>query len=568
MADNNVKIAINTTADTRAAERASKSIDKISEAGNDSRRSLDGMEDELRQLEAQLRKLPVGSDAFVQMAGRVKASQAELRQLNDESKKLAGTVGRGGNGGLAVLEFSRAFEDAQYGISGVLNNIPNLVMMLGAGGGLAGVISLAAVAGASLWKLMKAGPEEAKKANEDFLKNMDSFRDAIASQYEAAYAEREKASEQFEKQFETSARNIEDEARRTVLADALAAAGEKSEALIEGAKKRIELQRAEQEVARSTGQELLIATRQRDALVLSILAKEREIAEIQRSLELDKSQAKAGASEQLVKAGQRKLDDLEMDQGSLEAQAGAANRVRERLQRERMRMLEYWEKEIERLKAERDATPEGGWDMVGDVKRTLATKAAQKKVTELQVPSYAEQEAAGKVTAMDEQIERFERKVDAAAAQLETLESSAKEAAEEVTNLKDTQAIAKKEELELETLAIEEAVDKSGESAADKVEKIIEKIDASGEEISQAGEQAKDNLSKILEDGKVAENEQVALQQNLTTLITGWKGSTTKMQDFMKQSNDIVSSLTQSFATFSAKQQQLQQQVNQLSSRK
>src|SRR6476646_3674093 len=33
----------------------------------------------------------------------------------------------------ALLEFSRAAEDAQYGIRGVLNNIPGLIQMLGLG---------------------------------------------------------------------------------------------------------------------------------------------------------------------------------------------------------------------------------------------------------------------------------------------------------------------------------------------------------------------------------------------------------------------------------------------------
>jgi hypothetical protein len=46
---------------------------------------------------------------------------------------------------MALLMFSQGFEDAQYGIRGVLNNIPPLVMALGGTAGLAGVVSLAAV---------------------------------------------------------------------------------------------------------------------------------------------------------------------------------------------------------------------------------------------------------------------------------------------------------------------------------------------------------------------------------------------------------------------------------------
>lgn len=46
---------------------------------------------------------------------------------------------------MALLMFSQGFEDAQYGIRGILNNIPPLVMALGGTAGLAGVVSLAAV---------------------------------------------------------------------------------------------------------------------------------------------------------------------------------------------------------------------------------------------------------------------------------------------------------------------------------------------------------------------------------------------------------------------------------------
>jgi hypothetical protein len=62
---------------------------------------------------------------------------------NDAAAKKAGSTSR--NTGMAMLEFSRAFEDAQYGMAGVLNNIPGLLGALGLGAGLAGMASVAAV---------------------------------------------------------------------------------------------------------------------------------------------------------------------------------------------------------------------------------------------------------------------------------------------------------------------------------------------------------------------------------------------------------------------------------------
>lgn len=64
------------------------------------------------------------------------------------NSKSSGYGGKGGgpNLGMSVLFASQAIEDLQYGIGGVVNNIPMLAMALGAGAGVAGAASLAAVA--------------------------------------------------------------------------------------------------------------------------------------------------------------------------------------------------------------------------------------------------------------------------------------------------------------------------------------------------------------------------------------------------------------------------------------
>jgi hypothetical protein len=70
-------------------------------------------------------------------------------QMAMESNRMAGGVR---NGGMAMLELSRAAEDAQYGMNGVINNIPGLVMSLGGKAGVAGAVSLIAVAAYQAWK--------------------------------------------------------------------------------------------------------------------------------------------------------------------------------------------------------------------------------------------------------------------------------------------------------------------------------------------------------------------------------------------------------------------------------
>jgi hypothetical protein len=49
------------------------------------------------------------------------------------------------NSAMAFLQLSQAVEDAQYGIRGVQNNIPGLIMSMGGGMGLAGAVSLVVV---------------------------------------------------------------------------------------------------------------------------------------------------------------------------------------------------------------------------------------------------------------------------------------------------------------------------------------------------------------------------------------------------------------------------------------
>jgi hypothetical protein len=97
-------------------------------------------------IEIYLRTIATGDGA--------KRVAADLAQINAAADKAAASQGRvaGGsrNSAAALLEMSRALEDAQYGIRGVLNNIPSLVQALGMGAGLAGGISIAAVAATTL----------------------------------------------------------------------------------------------------------------------------------------------------------------------------------------------------------------------------------------------------------------------------------------------------------------------------------------------------------------------------------------------------------------------------------
>lgn len=81
----------------------------------------------------------------------IRKGMRDLEELNstlDKTNKSGTAAGgkRGGYGsGYGVLMLSQALEDAQYGMSAVVNNIPLLIMAMGGGAGLAGAVSMAAV---------------------------------------------------------------------------------------------------------------------------------------------------------------------------------------------------------------------------------------------------------------------------------------------------------------------------------------------------------------------------------------------------------------------------------------
>jgi hypothetical protein len=97
------------------------------------------------------------------------------------------------NAALGFLAVSQAVEDAQYGIRGILNNIPQAILLFGGSAGLAASVSLAAVAlvtlGPRLAKVFTGGTKEAAtfdrtlKAVQDRIEELDKKPHKIALDY-------------------------------------------------------------------------------------------------------------------------------------------------------------------------------------------------------------------------------------------------------------------------------------------------------------------------------------------------------------------------------------------------
>ena len=123
----------------------------------------------------------------------------ETSKMSKAGQQLARTMGRRGGKGslsLAFLEGTRAIEDFTVaGMRGAINNIPGLIMHLGAGAGLAGAISLFTVAAWKGVQAIEALMDKAREAKEAKLAQGFSFintdkivEDAKASAKEASKA--------------------------------------------------------------------------------------------------------------------------------------------------------------------------------------------------------------------------------------------------------------------------------------------------------------------------------------------------------------------------------------------
>lgn len=151
------------------------------------------------KFEAKMNARKIGMPSLELSPQMLKQMDQAAARMGDLQRQASAAGGGAKNGALGFLAFSQAVEDAQYGIRGVLNNIPQMVMGFGAGAGVAGVLSLAAVAAVSAYSAINklAGLAEAEqwakastKATEEFTaaleKNAEKTKDLAAAQASAS----------------------------------------------------------------------------------------------------------------------------------------------------------------------------------------------------------------------------------------------------------------------------------------------------------------------------------------------------------------------------------------------
>lgn len=108
---------------------------------------------------------------------QIDSLNTSTEQLDKGSQNATRSIKHMGQGMLQVAYF---MDDVQYGIKGILNNIPGLVIGFGGGAGLAGALSLATLAGAKLYEWMS--DTEAK--SKELTKAIEQQNEAIAKSQE------------------------------------------------------------------------------------------------------------------------------------------------------------------------------------------------------------------------------------------------------------------------------------------------------------------------------------------------------------------------------------------------
>ena len=153
-------ITANATQATAALADVKRQLGGVENSAVSVDRAIVNLEKEMIDLSTAITRGGSNVDAYKESLRRAERELDRISGVAATTSQRFGAIGSAAgiagpktrNLGQAALEGSRAMEDLQYGIGGVVNNIPGLVMAMGGPAGLVAVISLAAVAAAQLYK--------------------------------------------------------------------------------------------------------------------------------------------------------------------------------------------------------------------------------------------------------------------------------------------------------------------------------------------------------------------------------------------------------------------------------
>jgi hypothetical protein len=244
-------------------------------------------------------------DAMERLGAQAPRTAAQIDKVADSTKQLGTSSSYnkgGGNAGTAILEASRALEDLQFGLRGVLNNIPSLIFALGGSAGLAGVISVAAVSASVLWTKFSGGAKKAKEDTGDLIETFKQLVEVYTELDQTNAEDRQKAAETAAKGLQTAINSISLGQLITGNRAGLTAAREVAAASLQLAQDRIRLAEVEKATTLASGNDAVRLAREREAIISRILESERAITEAGRQRELSNAQDKVAGAQAKVDA--------------------------------------------------------------------------------------------------------------------------------------------------------------------------------------------------------------------------------------------------------------------------
>lgn len=453
---------------------------------------------------------------------------AEMKKTSRTSETLTGgvtKVGKStGNASQSLLLFSQGLEDSAYGIRGVLNNIPGLIISLGGTAGLAGAISIAAVGFSMLYDWL--GKTEVKAS--DTKEQVDAMAAALSS---LKAEDLQKARDAIRITAEETAALKQDFAETHKANDAYAVTA------LANAEKQAAAERSLNELlgirvdkfAELAAQAAADSARRDLEAQQAIAASQARVKEAE-----DKRKIAADAfSAQLKLAEENKKD------------AAAAAKKLELLQKQRDEMIKLTTI-LPLIKQESDPgvfmqndTPTNGKE-VRAAKATLASPAFQAELLKLR-DDLDQLEAAGKQGILDVRATKV--------AVMATENQLADVRAGEMIAIQGLQESVAKET----TLAKIGEVAEIAKLSATQLEAAVEQMTPA----TAAQQAAKDAILKATADGIIAATESAALGQNLVILTGG-------LQSGMTTVNGNVQTVIQMMFQFQAQQQAMAAELDRL----
>lgn len=498
-----IQIDINTTANTEGAREVTKSIAQL--------------EKELEDAKNELRNFTGSAAGFEEIKQKAKAAETELNAMQKQLGKLST---HGNNPGMAVLELSRGLEDLQYGVRGVLNNIPPLVLSLGGSAGLAGVISIVAVAASQLFSFLSQGPKDAKKEVKDLLDKYNELKKVFKEFGDMEREDLKDAAKQRSDQLAAALKSID---RKSKVDSDL---GSIELARIE-AEKRVALSEKSLELSRLEAQELVAGQNEAKKIAERRLEIAQEIEQIEKNALERKRQEEVSIAEKKVDSARKKLDEAkaadEKEAGSLKPllqKAEALTASLQKMERDKLfdqanlpKQIKAAEKELLNIISENGRQGIGGGEDRGTIPQNEIDALYKIDLLKLSLK---------KANSIPEGYEETKATLDDLKKTIGEQEQVLSEAADKVNNFAEALSDA---EIALRKLKTNQSIDRDADakigrdniekkaggkfkddtkSAIEGIKDLTESIDKSGSKELQA---AAKSLKQMISDGKLTSDE-------------------------------------------------------------